>query len=89
MTFFYRLYAEFQSCCEKYKEATLNIIMAMYHLHKALKESNSESLHPELGHFRFEQLSNDIGGYYSELCEDRYVSIKLKSQSLLALKPPT
>ena len=69
----------------------------MYHLHMALKESNSEnnedshcaSLHPELGHFRFEQLSNDIGGYYSELCEDRYVSIKLKSQSLLALKPPT
>ena len=74
MAFFCRIFAEFHSYCRKYKEATLNIIIAMRFLHKALVMSNSQGEYPELVHYRFEELYRDIVKYYQRFCNERYVS---------------
>ena len=77
-TFYTRLSAEFYSYCKKYKEAIRNIIMAMHHLHKALKSSGIEGDHPELARHTFSSLYNDIKGYYELFRKQRCVPVLFK-----------
>ena len=81
MLYFTRLFAEFHLYCKKYREATLNIIMAMYYLHLALKKQESQTKnkqeskkeHPEIGHYRFSYFYKDVETYYKMFCDERYV----------------